>query len=452
LGSSISFLFVATEDPDAIWKPGYTGPIAYRPATTEARSRPRRRRLIAGGIGVAVATIAVLVVLRLTGDRDAPGSSALDRIPTQIRERWTARLDGHVRAVTGSEDVVVVVAGGGLVALDARSGTERWRVPVPGDVGELELSDGVVVVHDVSRSAQSLDAFDLLDGHRVWSTTLRQAPEVALVGDSLVIPSVGTDGVVTSVEFLDPRTRRRRAAFDGDEITISSTAIRRRVNDVVEWYDRNTFELRARLDLAKLGLDRSRIAGVPTDAGLVIATFDRASLLDGDGAVVSSVSLSQKLNAPWSLDALDESGRYLVLQGVNATTMLTVRDGTLHELWTRPVAPVEWMVDYSRTILTIRRQDSARTGLEAVDATTGRAIFLGRQPGLHGPTLRRNGFVAGTEPGEDGSWSAVGYDLDGTELWRLPVPDKGWPTLLPGALLTVDDDTDGRATTLTLHS
>jgi outer membrane protein assembly factor BamB len=444
---------VASDDPDAIWKPGYTGQVAYRPVAPDPASRARRRRVtVVVAVGVAVATIAVLVVSHLTREGDAAGSSALDRIPTQIRERWTATLARPVTAATGNGEVIVAVAGGELVTLDAGSGTERWRAPAPDSIGEIEVSDGVVVAHDVSPSGQSLVAFDLRDGHRVWSTTLRRAPEVTLVGDSLVVPAFSAGGVVTSVELLEPRTRRRRAAFEGDEITMTSNAVRRRVNNIVEWYDRDTFDLRARLDLGRLGLDRVQTSGVPTDAGLVIATFDRASLLDRDGTVISTVSLSHKLNAPWSLAALDESGRHLVLQGVNASTMLTVRDGTLRELWTRPVAPLEWMVDYSRTILTIRQQDGDEAGLQMVDRSTGRGMFTGQQHGLPTLALHRNGFVAGTEPAEDGSWSVVGYDLEGTELWRLPVPDKGWPTLLPGALLTIDDDPEARATTLTLRS
>jgi outer membrane protein assembly factor BamB len=442
---------VASEDPDAIWKPGYAGEIVYRPIGPAQRPS-RRRRLVGAGAGVAAAAaIAVLMVPRLTGDRDGTDALALDRIPTQIRERWTARFDRPVGAVTGTDKVIVARAGTDLVALDAGSGTEMWRVPAAGAGGELEVMDGVIVYHDVASHPQSLAGFDVDDGHRLWSKELRQGPPMTLAGDNVVIPGFSAGGMVTSVEFLDPRTGRRLAAFEGEGIAMSSTAIRRRVGDVVEWYDRDTFDLRARIDLAKLGLEGLRTAGAPTDAGLVIATYDRAWLLDGDGEVVSSLSLSRKLVAPWSLDELDGSGRYLVLQGVDATTLLTVRDGELVELWTRPVAPIDWMMDYSRTILAVQQQNIEGTALaRAVDAPTGRAIFSGRQPGLHGPALGRNGFVAGTEPADDGSWSVVGYDFNGTELWRLPVPRSGWPTLVPGALLTIDGD--ARATTITLLS
>src|SRR5262249_43750882 len=157
-------------------------------------------------------------------------------------------------------------------------------------------------------------------------------------------------------EFLDPQTGTREAAFEGQEVTLSSTSIRRRVGNVSEWYDRNTFDLRAKIDLARLDLDGLRTAGAPTDAGLVLATYDRAWLVDRDGEVVSSLTLSKKLVAPWSLDELDGSGRYLVLQGVNSTTLLSIRDGQLVELWTRPVAPIDWMMDYSRTVLTVQQR------------------------------------------------------------------------------------------------
>jgi hypothetical protein len=445
---------VPRDDPDEIWKPGYTGEIVYPTAATASPRPSRRRWLTAVAVVVAaVAATAVVMVPRLSGDDDGTEASALDRIPTQIRARWTARFDGPVGAVTGTEDVIVARAGAELVALDAGSGAELWRVPVPGEAGELEVMDGVVVYHDVADTPQSLAGFDLHDGHRLWSMELRQGPQMTLAGDNVVIPGFSASGMVNFVEFLDPQTGGRLAAFEGQEIALSSTAIRRRVGDVVEWYDRDTFDLRARVDLARLGLHGLRIVGAPTDGGLVLATFDRAWLLDDAGQLVSSLSLSKKLVAPWSLDELDGSGRSVVLQGVDTTTLLTVRDGQLVELWTRPVAPIDWMMDYSRTILTVQQRSSEGSALvRVVDAPTGRAIFSGRQPGLHGPALGRNGFVAGTEPADDGSWSVVGYDFNGAELWRLPVPQRGWPTLVPGALLTIDDDTDARATTLTLLS
>jgi outer membrane protein assembly factor BamB len=439
---------VAPQDPDAIWKPGYTGEIIY-PAPIQ-QSPPRRRLwLVGAGVVVAIAIVGV-AVSRLVEDHGA--SPALDRIPTQIRERWTTTLDRPVVSVTGTDDMVVALAGAELVTLDAGSGAERWRVPAPADVGELEVIDGVVVLHDVSPERSSLTAFDVRSGRRVWSKTLRHGPAVTLADDQLVVPGFSAGGMVSSLEFLDPRTGSRLAAFEGEEIAMSSTAIRRRVDDRVEWYDRDTFDLRAGVELAPLGLDLLRITGAPTDAGLVLATFDRAWLLDPHGSVVSSLSLSAKLTAPWSIDELDGSGRYVALQGVNATTLLTIHDGRLDELWTRPVAPVEWMTDYSRTIFTAERWTDGEPLMQVVDAATGRAIFSSRPPRLGGLSLSGNGFVAGTDPRDDGTWTAVGYDFDGRELWRLPVPDRGWPTLLPGALLTVGYDAEVRTTRLTLLS
>ncbi len=442
---------MATHDPDAIWKPGYAGELAYHPVTRPQMRPPRRRRAIGLGLGlVAAVTMSVFIVLRLTASGDTATSGPLDRIPAQIHERWTATLEGPVGAVTGTNDLVVVRAGRELVAFDAGSGIERWRAPAPSELGELEVLDAAVVYHDVSGRTESLAGFDVRDGRRLWSRTLRDGPRVRLGGGSLVVADFTAGGVVDSLAVLDPRTGRRLAAFEGDEITMSSTAIRRRIGDVVEWYDRKTFELRDRIDLSILALDGVRTAGAPTDAGLVIATFDRAWLLDGDGAILSTVSFSQQLTAPWSLDELDGSGHYVMLQGLNATTLLTVRDGGLHEVWTRPVTPVDWMFDFSRTILAVRQSSDEAGGLQVIDASRGRAIFSGRQPRLFGPALGANGFVAGTEPSEDGSWSVVGYDFDGAELWRLRVPASGWPILLPGALLTVDQDADARAVTLTL--
>jgi outer membrane protein assembly factor BamB len=437
---------VATQDPDAIWKPGYRGEVVY-PVATAAGSAPRRRRRFAAvAIGVAMAAVTFGVLWSRFGHGDSAEPAA--RIPTSLRERWAVTLDRPVGAVTGTDHVIVAHAGGDLVLLDAGSGIERWRVPAPSAVGQLQVIDGVAVFHDMFGDA-SLAGFDLETGDQLWSRPLRHGPDVTLTGDSLVVPGFSAGGMVSSVEVVDPQTGQRRAAFEGEEVAMSATTIRRRVADVVEWYDRDTFQRRARIDLAALGLDRFQTEGAPTDAGLVIATYDRAWLIDADGSVVSSLELANKLNAPWSLDELDGSGRHVALQSVDATTMLTVSEGQLRELWTRPVAPVDWMMDHFRTIVTVRSHEGAE---QVIDASTGRAIFSGRHPGLDGLTLASNGFIAGADPREDGSWTIVGYDFDGTELWRLPVPELGWPALIPGALLTIDNDAQDRAATLTLLS
>jgi hypothetical protein len=245
---------VATQDPDAIWKPGFTGEIVYRPSATELTGPRRRRRLVVAAGVASAAMLAVLALPRLTAEPDATDASALERIPTQIRERWTAAFDQPIGAVTGTEDVIVALAGPELVMLDAGSGTQRWRVPAPNAVGELEVIDDVVVFLHAAGGRQSLSGFGLDDGHRLWSKTLRQGSEMTLAADKLVIPGFSAGGMVSSLEFLDPHMGSRLAAFEGEEVTMSSTAIRRRVNDVVEWYDRDTFDLLARVDLATLGL------------------------------------------------------------------------------------------------------------------------------------------------------------------------------------------------------
>jgi hypothetical protein len=435
-----------------MWKPGFAGEVVYRGVTTPVTRPPRRRRLVAGVGLLAVAAISLFLVPRFTAGRDAVTTAVVDRIPTHIRARWTATLDGPVAAVTGTDDIVVAWAGTELVAFDAGSGTERWRVSAPSGLGEIEVIHDVVVFHDLSGRAQLLAGFDLRDGRRVWSRMLRQGPQARLAADGVVIAGFTAGGIVNSLEFVDPRTGHRLAAFEGDDITMSSTTIRRRVGDVEEWYDRSTFDLRDKVDLRALALDRFRTAGVATDVGLVIATFDRAWLLDGRGTILSTVSFTHAVDAPWGLDELDGSGHHLVLQGVNTTTLLTVDGGILHEEWTRPVAPVDWMIDYSHTMSAIRQRNDDESAEPVVAPATGRAIFSGRQPQLHGAALGSNGFVAGTEPTENGSWSVVGYDYDGHELWRRPVPTGGWPILLPGALLTINQDSQGPRSTLTLFS
>ena len=444
---------MAARDPDAIWKPGYSGPVVY---AQPAQARPRRRRRLAVIIAGMVAAIAVgLLVSRIVVGGDAGESSKGERIPTQVREQWTTKLGGPVFSVTGTTDSIVAMTGAdpALVALDAGTGAERWRVPASAqNLTSMDVIDDVVVVQYFSAEGGSLAGFDVQDGRRLWSVQLRRARE-ALVADERVVGSL-SPMAESGIDLYDPATGARLGSIEGDEVSISSASVRRRAGDVVELFDRNTFAPKGRIDLAGLGLDRFAVSAASTDAGLVVATFDRAILIDDDGTVVSSLALSRRLDAPWVLDELDGSGRFLVLRGRSRTTLLTVREGALGELWTRPAQVVGWFVDESHQVLALQPVigQPLPPPMEVVEATSGRTIWSGQESTLRVAwtwgVLGRNGFIAAVE---DEPSTLGGYRLDGTLLWRLPVADRAWITFVPGALISVDVTTPA-SPTLTLFS
>ena len=451
---------MAARDPDAIWKPGYTGEIVW-----ERRPRPRRTWTIVAAPVVALVLAGGLAAWWTT--RDGEGREpASDRIPTHADERWSVTLDASsVAAVTGTGDTIVAATGPEprLVALDADSGSVRWRVPAPDEsLVSLQIVDGVLVADYLDAGGdQSLAGFDLGDGRRLWSARVAGG-RGSIVSDALIVLRLDRATVTPVVDLIDVTTGNHRASLAADEISTSSTSIIRRQGDHVEWYDPATFERRGRIDLVPLGLERSRFTVVPTDAGVVIATGQKAMLLDASGAVVSSIDLPPGFDPSPTIEELDGSGRYVVLQGATDITMLTIRAGRLETLWSRSARAVDWLIDDSHRFLALLpwgdqpgAYDLNAPWMEVVDATSGRPIWAGRlSRSVKGSfsVLAGNGFVAAGASPEFGTPSVAGYAFDGTELWRHPVVAGGRPlTVLPGALVAVETAPSGAAT-LTLLS
>jgi outer membrane protein assembly factor BamB len=135
------------DDPDAMWKPGFTGEVVYVRPT----GRGRMARPLVAGLGVALAAaVAGTLALTLHGGTTQPASSsAVERIPATAEARWSANVPGWVDAVVGSADVVVATSSSGrpaITALGGRDGHRRWSEPSPGGVnGAVSVVDGVVV-------------------------------------------------------------------------------------------------------------------------------------------------------------------------------------------------------------------------------------------------------------------------------------------------------------------
>jgi outer membrane protein assembly factor BamB len=451
---------VVDRDPDAIWKPGYAGEVVWQP-----QRRPRRTWTPIAAVVVAAVVAGGLAAWSIKRDGEG-GESAGERIPTHADERWTVTLDASsVATVTGTGDTIVAAVGPEprLVALDADSGAERWRVPaLDKSLISLNVVDDVVVADYLDTGGdQSLAGFDLGDGRRLWTATVAQGGG-SIVTDELIVPRLVRAQVTAVVDLLDVTSGNHLASIAADEISMSSTSIIRRQANVVEWYDPDTFDRRGRFDLAATDLERFKSSFAPTEAGLVVATSQQAVLVDASGTVVSSVRLSTGRDGPPTLDELDGSGRFVVLQGATDTTMLTIQDGRLEALWTRSARAVDWLIDDSHQLLAILpwgdqpgAYDLDAPWMEVVDATTGRPIWAGRLTrSLEGSfsVLGGNGFVAAGASTAFGPPSVAGYAFDGTELWRRPVVAGGRPlTLLSGALVVVGATASGAAT-LTLLS
>jgi outer membrane protein assembly factor BamB len=461
---------VATDDPDAMWKPGYTGNVVYHAAARSNPPPPARRRLALVGISVVAIVVGGLASSRLTDDVTPATSSERDRIPVDAREQWTAGLDATaVTAVTGTSDTVLATTGPEpmLVALAVESGRERWRARVPrSEVVALEVVEGVVIAVSLDVDGeQSMAAFDARDGRVLWTETLAAGGQALLAEGQILVIRFGASGRVVAVELLDPATGERRARVAGDEVSLSPAAVQRRDGPVIEWYERRSFEPRGRVRLPGEALARVSAGGVaPTSAGLVVATPRAVTLLDPDGTVLSVAEVASEPDQFGALDVdgLDGSGRFVVLQGRGHVTMLSIADGMLRELWTSRAWMVDWLIDDGRALVAIVPQRAegnddraSDPSLLIVDAATGRPIWTGGLARAVVPfrgILTDNGFIAAGESDGTTSSAVNGYALDGTARWRHSAAGDVGTTFVPGALVTVGVDAATGAATLTLFS
>lgn len=163
---------MGTADPDAIWKPGFTGENVYpsrEPAV--ATGGGRRGRLLGLGALLVAAAGGLGAVAIARGDR--PTDPAAMFLPESPSLRWTVELPGGgVNRVGGSARGLVVAADERdrqVIAVDATSGEERWRAALPdgGWVGQLVVVDDLVVAV-VADGDPVIVGYEADDGDRRW--------------------------------------------------------------------------------------------------------------------------------------------------------------------------------------------------------------------------------------------------------------------------------------------
>lgn len=472
-------------DPDAMWKPGYVpqAPIepvdvsalfddarpdgppapAAPPATDVVEDRivvavdaplvdtdggPQRRRLLIG----AAATVALLVAVGVIVNRSDPEPpdvgdiAAVDerRIPATVDARWTTLLPGTGSAIStrleiiGQDLVVVVVDDGSrnrtsISGVDALTGEIRWRRSfsfAPPEVRILDIVDDRIILEQIGPSRRKLLGLATIDGETAWEVAAAEgAFGIVLDGSRLVTRVLQAPDVpgVSATEFIDPVTGRTIDVVAGRPLTsdLSGTWLVGGRDGVVA------------VDLSEGWSEPVTISAAGVSPDEQIASIDgRYVVLDALGGLTELVPDPDDPLA--SRRPLTTSGRGMdELEGIFPTggpTMVGIGRGVV--LGVRldgDVLTRTWRVQASVRTVGVTPQGVVLALSEAgagfldgvdfivVDAVTGaRLAAAGPAPSYDQlPLIVGDGFII-TQAVVNGR-ERIGYDLDGTELWRLPV-------------------------------
>lgn len=444
------------DDPDAMWRPGYTGSFGY-----PSMSRPRRRRsrvIVLAVLGLVGAAAGVVVLARPGGDRvDAAGQ----RIGVAAQLRWAASLDGFaVTSAAGSADGVIVLVdpvGTELIALDAATGERRWGLDLPGGrIDSVDVIDDVVVVSQTAKGDNAAVAgVPVRTGDIAWTHSIDRYDTVADEGDGRVAV-VGAG----RIELLDVHDGTTMAAVDG-EVSWSRSATQRRLGGRLEVLDRRTLRPAAVVDLEGLGAGVGadvEVRAVRTPDGIVVATPDAVLLLDGDGAEVRDALVVRQPGAnSVGLELLDDTGRYVAAQHGDRLVVMTTSGGELRELWSDTAWLVDWRIDPTHRLVAAARVIGSIITMPPVvlDAESGQPLWDAPAAVQQSSPLQvfaNDGFVRVMAAGGIARAPLViGYDLDRREMWRREVGPGSRVHVVDRGFVSVDDAAEG-GVTVTLYA
>ena len=430
----------------------------------ERPSRPRPRAAVVAVIAtVALIAVTVAVVGRLA-DRAERSSVLLPRLPSSVQQQWSTTLDApEALRVAGTAETVVVATGWkrGLIGLDRRSGVPRWDVPLPdGSLIDLQtVDDVVVVIISAAASTTTTIGFDARTGAELWSRGFADSGSAQVVPAGVLLQLAPSGGPVTTVELLDPRTGEIARTVTGNEIRVAPAGLLRRRGDLIDALSADSFTVVDTLDTADLPSSVELGAIVHTDVGFVVPGPSGATLVD-DGDVTSVIEL-EPVASTWYLGAGDSSGRFVLAQGSDVFSMLSVTDEGLQLRWTHPgwIAGVALDDDRPVALMQTMSDDEGdaepRTMIDLVDAVSGAVLWTLEGDAESFVDLGRGGLVAAVFDSSDGGdrrLSADAVDLEGRPLWRLPTEPYDDVHLIEGAIVTTRTDVGSATVVVSLHA
>lgn len=481
------------DDPDAPWRPGYTGPEPKPPEATwdQPRSTPpslstaaldpwsreadgspaaeggpdgeirpaidpdeadRARQLaideapnsdgpgLVGVVGVLVAiglVVAVVIAVGLLND-GSDETSTLLTIPESVDERWSADVPGVVQAwISGG--AVVVRTNDELTGFDVETGDELWARPPGGESAliEVEVAGDVLLLLDRSADALIATGLDPLTGDDLWTRNVAELRQIFELRDRIIEFEFDPDDDGGRFAILSPETglpldeRLRVTDVSTTPPLISASTID---TDEPLLFDIDTGERIA------VPFDVDGLAALTMAGGRLFALSDAGSLMiyDDAGEVVDEIDVTLGSDQEAPDDIFPVPGRAAVVVSAGGSSVgVAVVDDALEISWSIEglVQLVEQTDDGPRAIVVADERRIERSLI--VDPIDGETLFEVESDellvfGFESQSFGRNGLVYP----DDGA--LVALDASGETLWELD--DLGPFVVDDGLLVEFTDD------------
>ncbi len=419
---------------------------APEPSSASGRRRPRVASRVASALAVIAAlAVAAVVATSLLGDdsapprRPAPGEVAgadERRLPTEVDRLWSTVLPGTGNALSSTvfvdgRDLVVAVVDDGsrnrsmIAGIDATSGAPRWRRSfsfAPPEVSLLGVIDGVVLVEQRDLAGPRLIGLASVDGATLWE---RETPggsvNTVLLGTDVVSNlSATVNGLIT---FVDPRTGQPVGDVVGESLSTDLAGT---------WYFAWGSSI-VSIDLANGWSEPVVVVGDRSASDELVVIDGRLLAAGADGRVseLTGASTGRAVAGADDLPSVDSmfpaGGSSFVGLGGGQVFGAELVDDRVRTTWTRAAALRGFALTERGLVLSLSDATAGfadGVDLVVVDGVTGDRLGgagAGGEP-AELPLIVGDGFVTVTE-GVDGV-ARLGHDLDGAEMWRLPVAGK----------------------------
>jgi hypothetical protein len=407
------------------------------------------RRLLVGVLALAVVVVGG-VAWQVGRDGSTPSRHVLASIPERGVPTWTAELDtGHVTGVIGTQSTITVLelVTNDLVGLSAASGTERWRVRAAPShsIAQLEEVDGAaIVLVEESTGDQSVAAYDLDSGERLWRVDGSDRAVFVAFQGSVYRQPAGISDVV--VERLDPETGDGLNAVTSPFSSVGWSHVSTVRDDFVEVFDLQTLE---------------RVGG-PIGIGDVVAASafdDRVVGLGRDATIRLYESTGDELSSLQT--TVDRTGQFDVTDGPEPMLLVTAdQEITAYSLtgdriaqaWRTGPVQVNEITDVGEhtyaVVQTVVAAGPNGGPVRVLDTATGDAVAEPR--GGSWVRLGRDGFVVEITDDTGVREAIEGYGYDGDQRWRFDLArDQQGIFLVDGGMVVVASDEVTQKSTLT---